>query len=304
MDKLYNEIINVDKIASKDNVEDISAVINLAKKNKIKKEKDAKKRLLIAIDIQNDFMESIGTLAVNGSKNDVKQLTQWIYNNLSKVSQIMCSLDNHSLMQIFHPDWWMNSNGENPAPFTIIMYNDVIENKWMTSNPANRQISLDYLKNLELQGKKQLCIWPHHCLEGTYGAELETEFKKIVYYHSVVTSTTPIFIRKGQNPNTEMYGIIKAEYDPENHVNKEILDIIAQFDEVYIAGEASSHCVLDSVLQIIEFFKDDKEKLSNIILLEDCMSPIACFEEVTIKAFKELSEKYNIQIRKSTDIVL
>lgn len=303
MNTKYNQIINIAKIASKNNVEDISAIISLAKNDKIALDNNTKKRLLIAIDIQNDFMESIGTLPVQGSRDDVKHLTKWIYNNISEISQIMCSLDNHSLMQIFHSDWWIDSDGKHPSPFTIISYQDVLDGKWKTSDFNKAEISLDYLKNLELLGKKQLCIWPYHCLEGTYGSELETEFKKMLYFHSVITSTTPIFIRKGQDANTEMYGIIKAEYDPQNHVNQKVLDVIASYDEVYIAGEASSHCVLDSVLQIIEFFENDKEKLSNIILLEDCMSPIAGFEEVTIKTFKELSDKYGIQIRKSSEII-
>lgn len=304
MKTAYNQIIDTKAIASLESVQNISEIIALGKQEKLTPSKaDTKKTLLLAIDIQNDFMEGIGSLPVEGSRNDVERLTRWIYNNMGSLTQIMCSLDTHSISQIFHPDWWIDAEGNNPSPFTIITHQDVLGGKWKTSNGENDR-SLEYLQMLESKGQKQLCIWPYHCLEGTKGAELESEFAKMLYLHSSARSSAPILVNKGQNPFTEMYGIIQAEYDRENFINQMVLDTLKEFDEIYIAGEASSHCVLASISQILEYYADDKEFTSRFTLLTDCMSSIAGFEETTQKQFDALKNEYGIKLQKSVDVVL
>lgn len=304
MKTVYNQIVNTEHIASAKSETNIPVIIELAKREQLDPaDTDKKKTLLLAIDIQRDFMEDIGTLPVSGSRKDVERLTKWIYANLQNLTQIMCSLDTHSIVQIFHPAYWQDKKGNYPAPFSIITARDVIENKWIATN-GKKQRSVDYLQQLELNGQKQLCIWPYHCLKGTKGAQLESEFTKMLYFHSAARAIQPIFVIKGQNPYSEMYGIIKAEYDPTHYINKKVLETIEQFDAIYIAGEASSHCVLASVEQILEHFEGNLEMTSRITLLEDCMSPIAGFEASTKQRFEELREKYKINIQPSTAIVI
>lgn len=304
MNTTYEQIIVADNIASFNNDENIPEIISLAKSEHMHEaSKDNQKTLLLAIDVQNDFMENIGSLPVQGSKDDVKRLTRWIYDNLSGLTQIMCSLDCHSIRQIFHSDWWVDDKGNNPAPFTIITYQDVLDGKWMAANGQNCH-SLEYLKSLEAGGKKQLCIWPYHCLEGTRGAKLESEFTKMIYFHSAARSTTPILISKGMNPYTEMYGIIKAENDEENYINQMVLDAVKEYDKIYVAGEASSHCVLASVEQILEYYADNKEMTSRLTLLVDCMSPIAGFDASTMARFQELRDKYGVSLEQSINVKL
>ena len=270
----YEQIVDINNIASLSSKENITEIISLGEQeNFTPASQDKKKVLLLAIDVQNDFMESIGSLPVQGSKGDVERLTRWIYGNTDKITQIICSLDTHSISQIFHPEWWADKDGNQPQPFTVITYADVLSGKWSAANGKN-DVSLDYLKNLESAGKKQLCIWPYHCLCGTRGAELESEFAKMLYYHSSARKSAPILSAKGQNPYTEMYGIIKAEYDTDNYINMQVLDAVKQSDEIYIAGEASSHCVLASTLQILEYFAENKDITRRITVLSDCMSPI------------------------------
>lgn len=304
METTYNRIVNVDQIASFQSRENMADIICAGKNEHITPASQDKRRtLLLAIDVQNDFMEDIGSLPVSGSRGDVERLTRWIYNNVSKLTQIMCSLDTHAISQIFHADWWTDKNGNHPQPFTIITYQDVADGKWQAANGENHRSS-EYLRILESEGKKQLCIWPYHCLEGTSGAKLESEFTKMMYFHSAARACTPILIAKGQNPYTEMYGIIKAEYDADKYVNQAILDAIKGYDAIYIAGEASSHCVLASAVQILEHYADHREITSRITLLEDCMSPITGFEEATRQQFWQLKEKYGISVVKSTDVIL
>lgn len=300
----YEQIVDVANIASFNSQENISEIISYGKSENMKPvSQDIKRTLLLAIDVQNDFMEGIGSLGVLGSKGDIERLTRWIYANVGKLSQVICSLDSHSISQIFHSDWWIDKDANSPVPFTIISYQDVVNGKWLVANGENNS-SLEYLKNLEHTGKKQLCIWPYHCLAGTSGAKLESEFTKMLYFHSAARSVAPILMPKGQDPYTEMYGIVKAEYDPTGYINQNVLDTVVQFDEIYIAGEASSHCVLASTTQILEYFNDRKDITSRITLLEDCMSPIAGFEESTKLQYRELVKEYGIQLRKSTNAIL
>ena len=304
MKTAYEQIVNTSHIASFGGAQNIPEIISLGEQENLTPAlQDKKKVLLLVIDVQNDFMEGIGSLPVQGSKGDVERLTRWMYKNTDKITQVICSLDSHSINQIFHSDWWVDKEGNQPQPFSLITYADVLSGKWIASNGKNN-LSLDYLKNLESTGKKQLCIWPYHCLCGTRGAELEGEFAKMLYYHSSARKSVPVLSAKGQNPYTEMYGIIKAEYDTDNYINMPVLNAVEQSDEIYIAGEASSHCVLASTTQILEYFAANKEITRRITVLCDCMSPIGGFEEVTEKSFKEMQSKYGIQIKKSVDIIL
>lgn len=304
MNTPYEQLVDVNNIASFNSKEDIAAIIACGKNERMTPaSQDQNRTLLLAIDVQNDFMEEIGSLPVSGSKGDVARLTQWIYQNTQKLSQIICSVDCHSITQIFNSAWWKDSQDNEPQPFTIITHDDIVNGKWQVTN-GEIERTLAYLKNLEATSRKQLCIWPYHCLEGSTGAQLESEFTKMVYFHSAARNSTPQIIRKGKNPYTEMYGIIKAEYDPTAYINQSVLDAVKESDAIFIAGEASSHCVLASVSQIVEHFSANREITSRITVLEDCMSPIAGFEESTQRAFYELKDKYGIQIRKSVDVVL
>ena len=300
----FEEIVVVDAIATrvvKENAEELWKKAEAENIDPITK--DAVSTLLLGIDIQNDFMEGIGALPVSGSKADLLRLTKWMYNNCSKISKIMCSLDTHTHQQIFHPIWWVDKNGNNRSPFTIITYQDVVDKKWQPVSPYQEE-SLTYLKHLALSGKKELCIWPYHCIEGTPGVELEYQFCKMLQFHSLARGVEASLIQKGSNPLTEMYGIIKAEYDPTAYINLEVLQAVKEYDAIYVAGQASSHCVLESVKQIVDYYSDQPEVTSKITLLTDCMSPIAGFEEHTIEEFKVLQDSYGVQLRTSVDVVL
>jgi len=151
----FDRIVDVQHIASGKS-DNIPAMLALAQEEQVRPAAlDVKRTLLLAIDVQNDFMESIGSLAVNGSKADVQRLTQWMYRNLGSLTQVMCSLDCHSMMQVFHADWWLDTEGNHPEPFTIIRYADVRDGIWRAAN-GNTVLSLDYLQHLESEGKKQL----------------------------------------------------------------------------------------------------------------------------------------------------
>lgn len=303
MKTAYEQIVDVTKIGQNGTV-DMNPIFAMAEKEHFTPAiRDAKRRLLLCIDVQKDFIEG-GALAVPGSVGDVERTTRFIYNNMKGITRIMCSLDTHIAQQIFHPCWWIDQNGDHPNPYTVITYNDLNEGKWRPL--INAKESQNYLRGLEKagDGKKQLCIWPYHCIEGTPGHGLENEFAKMVYFHSVVRKCKNPMIRKGDDPLSEMYGIIKPEFSENNFVNTPVLKAMEQYDEIYVVGEAASHCLLESVRQIAEQFANRPEITQKITILEDCTSPIGGYEAETKKTFDDFKMSYGIKFAKSTDIML
>ncbi len=295
----FSEIVDVTKIGSADNPISMNNLLLKANNNQLSaSQNDKEKILLLIIDMQNDFMEQ-GSLAVQNSHSDVKNLASWIYKNIDKITDIAISLDTHQPLQIFHPSWWVDENGKHPDPFTVITKEDIENKKWRAVQCEKE--SYEYVKGLESKGKKKLVIWTYHCLQGTFGNAIENQLSNIIYFHSTVRNSVLIRLVKGQDPLSEMYGIIKAEYDPENKINTDFLNKLKKYDKIVIAGEAKSHCVSESIKQIVDYFDENNiNKLKNIYILEDCMSNITGFEAESEKEFKNFKENNHLNIVKST----
>ena len=101
-----------------------------------------------------------------------------------------------------------------------------------------------------------------------------------------------------------MYGIFRPEYSPDGYYNRSLLKEFARYDQIIIAGEAKSHCVLESVVQMLEYFEEENVDPGKIYVLEDCTSSITGFEEETEKAYRAIVEKYGIHIVPSTELEL
>jgi len=297
----YEEIVNVHDIGNK-NVRKLNELLSLAGNVKgIPASEDKEKVFLLCIDFQNDFMEN-GELGVPNSHKDVENVTRFIHTHLNKITKIGVSLDTHTPEQIFHPFWWVDAEGRHPAPFTIITYSDVLDGKWLPRKEKEK--SLEYVQNLEKIGKKQLCIWPYHCIKGTFGASLEGQLANIVYFHSLVRQTEVKTVIKGESPVTEMYGIFKPEYDPNYELDVQLLEEITSYDKIFVAGEAKSHCVLESLYQMLDYMSKKGRETSQVYVLEDCMSSIPGFENETEEAYQRLADTYHIQLVKSTEVEL
>lgn len=297
----FEQIVNVNKIGSK-NEKHLHDILTLAQAEKtVPAKNDKKKILFLGIDFQNDFMEN-GALGVPGAHKDIQNVTKFIYRHLHKITDIAVSLDTHQPRQIFHPCWWEDQAGNHPQPLTIITTQDIESGKWIPV--YEKEESVEYVVNLEKSGKKQLCIWPYHCIEGTYGASLEGQFANIIYFHSVVRRTNVIRMVKGLYPATEMYGIFRPEYSKNIEANIRLLESMRHYDQIIIAGEAKSHCVLESVIQLVEYLKSVKDDPAKIYLLEDGMSSIPGFEDETEQAYRTLVNNDGIHLVTSTEFEL
>ncbi len=294
----FDSIVNVSAIGQF-GISDLNPIIAMAAQENLSPAiMDGKRTLLLLIDPQKDFTNPDGALSVPGAVGDVERICRFIYRKGEEITTIMASLDTHKVFQIFHPAWWTNANGENPAPYTLITSEDIAKGIW---RPAfgNPRLSIDYVNELEKGGKKVLCIWPYHCLIGSEGFGIENELFKMITFHSTARKTVFKTVEKGKDPYSEMYGIIRPEYSKANILNTAVLNEIENYDVIYVAGEAASHCLMESVAQIIEYFKNRPEILQKIVILRDCTSPIPSYEAATEAAFKQF-EAYGIKFMDST----
>jgi nicotinamidase/pyrazinamidase len=252
---------------------------------------------LVIIDMQIDFCHDRGSLNVPGSLDDIRRLIEFIYRNAGRITNITCSLDSHLPYQIFHPAWWADTDGNHPIPFTLISYEDIKAGRW---RPLVAPVqSTKYVKELEAQAKKQLTIWPYHVMIGSVGNALDPELWSAIMWHSLARKTQPTWLTKGSIPQTEHYSIIQPEIPVPSHPlggkNKAFLDTLSDANVVIVAGEAESHCVLETVEDLVEDFGHNPEALQKIFFLRDCTSPVLHpdidFHAIALKRFAEFAQQ-------------
>jgi len=258
---------------------------------------DREKVHLVIVDMQVDFCHRQGSLNVPGALDDIRRTIEFIYRHAERITHITCSLDSHLPGQIFSPAWWADGQGQHPAPFTIITLADVESGRWRPLFEA--EASVRYVRELELQHKKQLCIWPYHVQIGSIGQALDPELWSAVFWHSLARKTQPLWLTKGSVPLTEHYSIIQPEVpvpdQPGGTRNQAFLEILERADYILIAGEAESHCVLETLEDLVEHFGQWPEVLKRIFLLRDCTSPVVHpeidFHTIAMQRFAEFARQ-------------
>lgn len=238
---------------------------------------DTERIALVLVDYQHDFVDPTGTLSVPGAREDVARLLHWFYTNAHKITTVYASLDTHLPYQIFYSSWWARPDtGAHPEPFTAITVEDIEKKNWAPL--LEPEWSVQYVYQLQQKAKKDLMIWPYHTMEGTLGHMLVAPLSEALAWYSAARNTQPISIEKGRTLRTEFYGIFGAEVPdpkaPESALNVTLMEAVMQHDRVYIAGEAKSHCVLETERQLVEYCGQQPEMLSKLYLLRDCTSSV------------------------------
>lgn len=232
---------------------------------------------LLIIDAQYDFCDPNGTLYVPGSEKDMERLSKFIIHNQNSIDSIVLSMDAHPYTHISHPCYWSSREDKNPDPFTLITLEDIHNQTWKPT--IESEYSISYIRLLEEQGQFKHVIWPYHCIAGTKGFMIVEYLMEAIKQWSLKKLKPHKVIFKGTNPFTEQYGIFSANIPHESYKetqpNYELLNFLSDFDSVYVAGEARSHCVATSIQQIIDF---KPELVQKLIIMQDCMSDVPGFE--------------------------
>ncbi|MEM9805545.1 MAG: isochorismatase [Cyanobacteria bacterium P01_D01_bin.56] len=278
-------------------------------------ESDSPRLCLVAIDVQNTFCIPgfelfVGGASGNGAVEDTRRLCEFIYRNLGYLTEIVPTMDTHRAMQIFHAAFWVDEDGQMPAPMTMVQLDDVLSGRWKV-NPAIvsslrmpldqlEEFALHYVKRLSNDGKYPLTVWPYHSMLGGIGHSLVSAFEEACFFHNLARQAQTRFELKGSNPLTENYSVLRPEVlddaagQPVAKKNQTLIQHLLTFDAVAIAGQAKSHCVawtIDDLLSEIQAI--DPALAQKIYLLEDCSSPVVVPDVVDFsKAADEAYQRF------------
>lgn len=268
--------------------------------NKEKNMAENTKKVLFIIDPQNDFMDipgNPGSLAVPGALADMKRLAESIA--VDAPEAIVVSMDTHSTMDVAHHSWWVNAEGAHPGPFEIIKLDDVKSGKWRTARSEEQENALYYLEELEKGGKQSLCIWPDHCIKGTWGHDVVDVLAEALENWERKTGSKVEYVYKGENPNTEHYSALKAEVvwndNGYSELRTDLIDNLSKYDVIAVAGEAKSHCVANTVYDLMSYL-NKKNLTTKVEIINDCMSSVVGFEALGDKFENWVTEQGNMSI--------
>ena len=243
-----------------------------------------KKTLLLVIDMQVDFCTPRGSLYVPGAEKDIARLARFIEVNTVKLDHIILTQDNHHIIDISHPVFWEDREGNHPEPFTVISRQDMEKGSWKPRFWKERAI--EYVRKLEIKGEYPHTIWPEHCITGSYGAAITDEIMEPVKAWARQGNFFDLII-KGTNPLTEHFGALMANIpiddSPDTQLNMDLAEKFRRFETILIAGEARSHCVASTIRQMLNI----EGLAGKMVVLEDCMSDVTGFETLALPVYEK-----------------
>jgi nicotinamidase-related amidase len=291
---------------------------------------DANRTWLMLIDVQNTFCIPnfelyVGGRSGRGAVDDNGRLCEFIYRNLRSITQITLTMDTHKAMQVFHAIFFVDADGNHPAPYTDIHVSELRDGQW-TFNPAlaaqfdlspeyGQQMMIHYAEELQKSGKYALTIWPYHAMLGGIGHALVPAVEEAVFFHTVARLANPDVVIKGETPFTENYSVIGPEVlaGPMDELlgthDQRFVQQLQDFDRLIIAGQAKSHCVAWTVSDLLDdIMLADPQLAKKVYLLEDCTSPVVVPGVVdhtdAADAAYEWFSKAGMHVVKSTDTFL
>lgn len=282
---------------------------------------------VVAVDVQNTFCIPEFELFVGGRSGtaaveDNRRFCDFLYRNVDVITQIVPTLDTHQAMQIFHASWLLDADGRRPEPYTLVSSADVEAGRWHVDPSVATALGLDpgyaqrhlayYTRALEAGGKYRLTIWPYHAMLGGIGHALVSAVEEAIFFHTVARRSQPDFQPKGRSPLTEHYSVLGPEItqgpdgEPLGERNRPLLEKLALFDAVVIAGQAKSHCVAWTIDDLLgSTALRERGFAQKVYLLEDCTSPVVVpgaidYTDEADAAFERFAEA-GMHVVRSTD---
>lgn len=294
--------------------------------------KDQFRLAVMPIDVQLTFCNPDAALFVagrsgTGALDDTVRTAEFIYRNLRLITKIIPTMDTHTAYQIFHEVFWIDEQGNHPAPASIITLDEVKAGKWrvnpaaayaVLADPAKynflQAFGLHYVETLTSGGKYPLMIWPYHAMLGDVDHALVPTLQEACFFHSIARGAQTDYRVKGGNPLTENYSVLSPEVLVDqrgraiDQKNTKFIEALLANDALVICGQAKSHCVawaIDDLLTDIQ--ARDPQLAKKVYLVEDLTSAVVIpgvidFTDQADEAFERFA-KAGMNIVKSTDAI-
>jgi nicotinamidase/pyrazinamidase len=237
---------------------------------------------LLIIDPQNDFCDLEGAaLPVAGANADMRRLASLMNKVRTTLSDLIVTLDSHASVGLERTTFWTTGDSAPVVPFTVVTEGDVRQGRFRPRDPHLLPQVLGYLRALEKGGRYRLMVWPVHCVVGTWGHNIHSSVASEIAQWEAHWIRPAFRVLKGQNPMTEQYSAVQAEVplddDAQTHTNQGLIARARPQDAtLFVAGEASSHCVAVTMEHLFETMSLEERR--NVVILRDCMSPVPGFE--------------------------
>jgi nicotinamidase-related amidase len=258
---------------------------------------DAERTLLLLVDLQKDFCFPQGSLFVagrsgRGALDDSRRLATFLYANLERITATVSTLDSHLPHHVFSPSFWIGAGGEPLEAHRVVAAADLRAGRifprrelaWMAAGDYDwlRRQVLDYCEQLERRGRYQLYLWPPHCLIGSPGHTLVGVVQEARLFHAYARHAEAAIEIKGTSLLTEHYSVLAPEIlsahdgSPLAPPAGDLAARLMSADRLVIAGQASSHCVKNTLEDLLRWCEQrGGAPARRIYVLEDCMSAVA-----------------------------
>lgn len=205
------------------------------------------KEILIIVDPQNSFCDPTQPMYVPGAEKDCEVIASMLHHYWDEV---IVSMDMHSMHSMYHDIFW-SKDKDHSVQFEG--FGRVTKDNFMVEFfPDNNDYVNKISKILERSG--YIDIWPVHCVTGTYSASIENRIAEQLGFWSVRASKPIHYMFKGTNPFKENYSMFtnKRQIKKINYIfNSTCTHLLDDTLTIYVCGEAASHCVKETVKDII-----------------------------------------------------
>ena len=248
---------------------------------------------VMCIDDQNDFTDPHGSLYVQGGDQNVRRAAKMIERLRDRIDDIHVTMDSHRLVDISHPLWWVDENGNPPPPVTGVVlspdrqllflnYKTGVTTKARTRSMGAQKRTVEYIEALTKNGRYPHTIWPNHCLIGDEGHNLNPVLSAAIHEWERTRYALCDVVTKGSNPWTEHFSAVMAEVpdpqDPSTQLNRGLVETIESADLVVWVGEALSHCFANTFRDVSRNF-GDQSGIKKQYICTDGTSNVPTFEK-------------------------
>lgn len=205
-----------------------------------------------------------------------------------KITNVRVSIDSHHPNDGSHNTAWQRSDGSSPPPFTIVTTEMVEKQELVPRFPvgyfngkpcSSLEWAIQYTKALAVSGRAPLCLWPPHCMIGTWGQCVYQPVQEALDFWTKTTGRWVDYITKGQFPFTEHYSALRADVPdptrPETQLNVSTIQAAMEADIIGWLGWAGSHCLRYTALDAANYFGNgENEFIRKSVFFEDASAAV------------------------------